>query len=165
MGARTRPGQDPNHCLDCTRPKGRRRENSRSRLQCTHDQADQTADIARSTSRLRRIPTNMTPNGNTSRRVTVSVDPDLEELIPGFLENRRKDAAVLARAAKAGDEKTIRLLGHRMKGDGGGYGFQEISQIGEALEQAATRQDWKVIVEKTEALTAFLAQVDVVYRR
>ena len=107
----------------------------------------------------------MMPNGNKSRRFTVSIDPDLEELIPGFLENRRKDAATLMRAAKAGDEKTVRLLGHRMKGDGGGYGFQEISQIGAALEQAATRQDWKVIVEKTEALTAFLAQVDVVYRK
>ena len=107
----------------------------------------------------------MTPNGNKFRRVTVSIDPDLEELIPGFLENRRKDAEMLACAAKASDEKTVRLLGHRMKGDGGGYGFQEISQIGEALEQAATRQDWKVIIEKTEALTAFLAQVDVVYRR
>jgi HPt (histidine-containing phosphotransfer) domain-containing protein len=97
--------------------------------------------------------------------VTVSVDPDLEELVPGFLENRRKDAAALTRAAKARDAKTVRLLGHRMKGDGGGYGFQEISEIGEALEQAASRQDWKVIVQKTEALTAFLAQVDVVYRR
>ena len=109
----------------------------------------------------------MTPpaNGHKSLRVTVSIDPDLEELVPGFLENRRKDAVSLARAAKAGDVKTVRLLGHRMKGDGGGYGFQEISEIGEALEQAASRHDWKVIVQKTEALTAFLAQVDVVYRR
>jgi HPt (histidine-containing phosphotransfer) domain-containing protein len=107
----------------------------------------------------------MMPNGNTSRRITVLIDPDLEELVPGFLENRRKDAATLMRAAKAGDEKTVRLLGHRMKGDGGGYGFQEISQIGAALEQAATRQDWKVIIAKTEALTEFLAQVDVVYRK
>ena len=107
----------------------------------------------------------MMPHGNTSRRITVLIDPDLEELVPGFLENRRKDVATLECAAKAGDEKTVRLLGHRMKGDGGGYGFQEISQIGAALEQAATRQDWKVIVEKTEALTAFLAQVDVVYRK
>lgn len=104
-------------------------------------------------------------NGNQARRVTISIDPDLEELIPGFLENRRKDAAALMRAAKAGDAKTVRLLGHRMKGDGGGYGFQEISEIGEALEQAASRQDWKLIVQKTEALTAFLAQVDVVFRR
>jgi hypothetical protein len=105
------------------------------------------------------------PSGNKTPRVTVSVDPDLEELVPGFLENRRKDAVALARAAKAGDVKTVRLLGHRMKGDGGGYGFQEISEIGEALEHAAGRQDWKVIVQKTEALTTFLAQVDVVYRR
>ena len=103
--------------------------------------------------------------GNHSRRVTVSIDPDLEELVPGFLENRRKDVATLARAAQVGDVKTVRLLGHRMKGDGGGYGFQGISEIGEALEQAAYRQDWKVIIQKTEELTAFLAQVDVVYRR
>jgi HPt (histidine-containing phosphotransfer) domain-containing protein len=103
--------------------------------------------------------------GSRSQRVTVSIDPDLEELVPGFLENRRKDVVALAHAAKAGDVKTVRLLGHRMKGDGGGYGFQEISDIGEALEQAASRQDWKVIVQQTEALTAFLALVDVVYRR
>jgi HPt (histidine-containing phosphotransfer) domain-containing protein len=101
----------------------------------------------------------------STRRITVAVDPDLEELVPGFLDNRRQDAAVLTRAAQTGDLKTVRLLGHRMKGDGGGYGFQEISEIGEALEQAAGRQDWKVISEKTQALTAFLADVDVVYRR
>ena len=104
-------------------------------------------------------------NGSNARRITVSVDPDLEDLVPAFLENRRKDAAALSRAAQARDLKTVRLLGHRMKGDGGGYGFQEISEIGEALEQAARREDWKVIVEKTAALAAFLVQVDVVYRR
>ena len=104
-------------------------------------------------------------NGGNARRITVSVDSDLEDLVPGFLENRRKDAAALARAAQSGDLNTVRLLGHRMKGDGGGYGFHVISEIGEALEQAARREDWKVIAEKTEILTAFLAQVDVVYRR
>ena len=85
--------------------------------------------------------------------------------MPGFLENRRKDAATLARAVQTQDVKTVRLLGHRMKGDGGGYGFQEISQIGEALEQAAIREDFTVIAEKTEALRTFLGQVDVVYRK
>ena len=104
-------------------------------------------------------------SGNTPSRVTVSIDSDLEELVPGFLENRRKDAATLARAVQTQDVKTVRLLGHRMKGDGGGYGFQEISQIGEALEQAAIREDWTVITEKTEVLRTFLAQVDIVYRK
>lgn len=109
----------------------------------------------------------MTPssNGNTAPRVTISIDADLEELVPGFLENRRKDAATLARAVQSREVKTVRLLGHRMKGDGAGYGFEEISQIGEALEQAAINEDWKVIAEKTEALTVFLAQVDVIYRK
>ena len=109
----------------------------------------------------------MTPSshGNTAPRVTISIDADLEELVPGFLENRRKDAATLARAVQSREVKTVRLLGHRMKGDGAGYGFEEISQIGEALEQAAINEDWKVIAEKTEALTAFLAQVDVIYRK
>ena len=109
----------------------------------------------------------MTPSshGKSSARVTVSIDADLEELVPGFLENRRKDTTSLVRAAQKRDLETVRLLGHRMKGDGGGYGFQEISQIGEALEDAARREDWKVIGEKTEALMAFLSQVDVIYRR
>ena len=109
----------------------------------------------------------MTPfaNGNHSRRITVSVDADLEDLVPGFLENRRKDVTALATAVRTKDLKIVRLLGHRMKGDGGGYGFQEISNIGEALEQGAIKEDWKSIAEKTEALTAFLAQVDVVYRK
>ena len=52
-----------------------------------------------------------------------------------------------------------------MKGDGGGYGFHEISRIGNALEQAALTEDWNTIRQETIGLTAFLAQVDVVYRR
>ena len=109
----------------------------------------------------------MTPssNGHNSRRITVSIDPELEDLVPGFLENRRKDVTTLAVAVHSKDVKTVRLLGHRMKGDGGGYGFQEISTIGEALEQAAIKEDWKLIDEKTEALATFLGQIDVVYRR
>jgi HPt (histidine-containing phosphotransfer) domain-containing protein len=109
----------------------------------------------------------MTPsrNGNHAPRVIVNINPDLKDLVPGFLENRRKDAATLARAVQTGDTRVVRLLGHRMKGDGGGYGFEEISQIGEALEDAARREDWKVIAEKTEALTVFLKLVDVVYWR
>ena len=104
-------------------------------------------------------------NGNNQGRVLVAIDPDLQDLVPGFLENRRKDAAALDRALQAKDLRTVRLLGHRMKGDGGGYGFQEISRIGHALEQAAIREDWNTIRQETAGLIAFLAQVDVVYRR
>jgi HPt (histidine-containing phosphotransfer) domain-containing protein len=102
---------------------------------------------------------------NGSGKITVYIDPDLEELIPRFLENRRNDAAALVSAIQGNDLKTVRLLGHRMKGDGGGYGFQEISRIGEALEQAALREDREVMKQQTTALATFLAQIEVVYRR
>jgi HPt (histidine-containing phosphotransfer) domain-containing protein len=105
------------------------------------------------------------PAGNNTDKVIVFVDPDLEEIVPGFLENRRKDAAALQAALQANDLQTIRVLGHRMKGDGGGYGFQEISTIGDALEQAAIREDRVVIHRQTAALVDFLTHVDVVYRR
>lgn len=104
-------------------------------------------------------------NGNSSAKVTVYIDPDLEEIVPRFLDNRRNDAAALVNAIQRNDLKTVRLLGHRMKGDGGGYGFDEISRIGEALEQAALREDRQVMTQETTALANFLAQVEVVYRK
>lgn len=102
---------------------------------------------------------------NGSARVTVYIDPDLEEIVPGFLNNRRNDAVALVAAIQRNDLNTVRLLGHRMKGDGGGYGFQEISRIGEALEHAALREDREVMKQQTTALANFLAQVEVVYRK
>ncbi|MBA5865124.1 MAG: Hpt domain-containing protein [Nitrospira sp. CR1.3] len=109
----------------------------------------------------------MTPSSRTAEpgRVTVSVDPDLEEIVPVFLENRRREVATLRTAFAGDDLKTLRLLGHRMKGDGGGYGFDAISEIGEVLEQAAIRKDRRVIGQQIEKLDDFLTRVDVVYRK
>jgi hypothetical protein len=52
-----------------------------------------------------------------------------------------------------------------MKGDGGGYGFDAISTMGAALEQAATRKDWDAIRRHNGKLGDFLAHDTVVYRR
>jgi len=52
-----------------------------------------------------------------------------------------------------------------MKGDGGGYGFESISAIGEVLEQAALRRDHATIRERTSELSSFLRRVEVVYKR
>lgn len=106
-----------------------------------------------------------TSDTNASAKVTVSIDPDLAEIIPGFLENRRRDVQFLQSALQQSDFKTIRVLGHRMKGDGGGYGFDTISAIGEALELAAVRQDRQAIERRTSELNDYLTRLDVIYRR
>ena len=101
---------------------------------------------------------------NTQDRLLVYADPNLADIIPLFLENRRKDVETLQSALTANDFPTIRLLGHRMKGDGAGYGFEEISSIGDALERAALREDRAVIAEEIGKLSKFLSHVEIVYR-
>ncbi|MEK7235976.1 MAG: Hpt domain-containing protein [Nitrospirota bacterium] len=104
------------------------------------------------------------PNANEANALTVHINPDLEEIVPGFLENRRRDVRTLEIALEQNDLKTIHMIGHRMKGDGGGYGFDDISVIGDALEQAAAREDRDAIRQHTAELIDFLARVTVVYR-
>ena len=105
------------------------------------------------------------PNRNAESAITVHIDPDLEEIVPGFLENRRRDVQALETALQQNNLTQILIIGHRMKGDGGGYGFDAISMLGAALEQAAAREDRDAIRRHTAELVDFLARVTVVYRR
>ncbi len=96
-------------------------------------------------------------------RILVHIDPDLEAIIPGFLANRQRDLSTIDACMKQGDLGTIGLLGHRMKGDGGGYGFEQISTIGHNMEQAALKKDLTALSEHVECLRNFLARVEIVY--
>jgi HPt (histidine-containing phosphotransfer) domain-containing protein len=109
----------------------------------------------------------MTPrsNGNTENGITLYIDQDLEEIVPGFIENRRRDVETIEIALQENNLSKIQVIGHRMKGDGGGYGFETISDLGAALEQAAAREDRDAIRRHTVKLIDFLARVHVVYRR
>ena len=105
------------------------------------------------------------PNRNAENVITVRVDPGLEAIVPGFLENRRRDVQRIETALQQNDLNTIRGIGHRMKGDGGGYGFDAISTIGDSMEQAAAREDRDEIRRHAAELIDFLARVTVVYGR
>jgi HPt (histidine-containing phosphotransfer) domain-containing protein len=105
------------------------------------------------------------PNRNAEDAISVHIDQDLEGIVPGFLENRRRDVQTLEAALQENNLAAIRTIGHRMKGDGGGYGFDAITMMGDALEQAAAREDREAIRRQTAELTDFLARVTVVYRR
>ena len=107
----------------------------------------------------------MGPNRRAENGITLYIDPGLEEIVPGFLENRRRDVQALKAALQQSDLAQIRMIGHRMKGDGGGYGFDAISRMGAALEQAAAREDRSAIRRHTAELIDFLDRVTVVYRR
>lgn len=107
----------------------------------------------------------MTQNsdGSNDGKILVRVDPDLADLIPGFLANRRQDITAMQAALEQGDFETVRILGHSMKGSGGGYGFDAVTDIGAALEQAAKSDDHEEMRKQIGDLSAYLDRIEVVY--
>jgi histidine phosphotransfer protein HptB len=95
------------------------------------------------------------------RPFTVRPDVDLLDLIPTFLLRRHADAAHIADAIAAGDFEVVRSIGHSMKGSGGGYGFDGLTEIGGALENAGRDGDLAAAASSLEHLVAYLENVEV----
>lgn len=95
-------------------------------------------------------------------KIVVKVDPDLEDLIPGFMDNRHRDITNILEALQERNFEKIRILGHTLKGAGGGYGFEGISEIGRQIEQAAENEEADDIKEQVARLQIYLDVVQVV---
>ncbi len=96
-------------------------------------------------------------------KIVVIVDADLEELIPGFLEHRIKDVQSLRDALAKQDVGNLQSIGHSLKGVGGGYGFDTLSEIGAAIEAAAKQQNLSSIEELIARMADYLQRIDVVF--
>ena len=97
-------------------------------------------------------------------KIRVEIDPDLEELIPGYLQNRRNDIEAIQHSLSSNDFETIQRMGHTMKGSGSGYGFDFISAIGMNLEEGAKEQSVDRIRNSMTELSVFLDRLEVVYK-
>ncbi len=106
------------------------------------------------------ISTSDAPNGG---KIIVRVDPDLEDLVPGFLENRQKDIQSVLEALTRNDYAAIAKIGHTMKGVGGGYGFDAITDIGRSVEQAAKDKSPAKIKASLDALSDYLRRIEIVF--
>ncbi len=95
-------------------------------------------------------------------KIVVKVDPEIADLIPGFLNNRKKDIKDLESYLEAGNFEQIERLGHGMKGSGAGYGFDRISEIGKSIEIAGKGKDIGGIKKGIENLKDYLDRVEIV---
>ena len=96
-----------------------------------------------------------------SDRIHVAVEDWLKPVVGGYLEKRRGDITKLRDALDRCDFEAIRTLGHQMSGTGGGYGFEPITKIGSALEEAALAGDSARIRASIEDLDHYLSAVQV----
>jgi HPt (histidine-containing phosphotransfer) domain-containing protein len=94
----------------------------------------------------------------------VEIDPDLEFLLPTFLENRRADIGTIRHALESSAYRAIHRIGHNLRGDSGALGFDELTAVGSAIERAAEQQDDARITAEAERLASYLELVDIVPR-
>ncbi|MDG0817251.1 Hpt domain-containing protein [Bdellovibrio svalbardensis] len=74
-------------------------------------------------------------------KIKVEIDADLQDLIPQFLENRKKDIASLQELIAKQDLTAIAQLAHKIKGAAAGYGFVDLSNMASDMEKAAKNND------------------------
>jgi len=96
-----------------------------------------------------------------AQRITVYVDHDLMDIIPEFLENRNKDIKLLKIAVEQNDYATITNIGHNLKGSGGSYGLDTITEIGKLLEKAAENRNIQEISEVVDRLSSYIDNIEV----
>jgi len=93
----------------------------------------------------------------------VRVSKDIEDLIPVFLANRKKELETLRAALAAGDFDQLRQLGHRMRGVGNSYGFERVSTLGKEIEEGARNGDRAALEAHIAAYGDYLSSVRVAY--
>jgi HPt (histidine-containing phosphotransfer) domain-containing protein len=98
-----------------------------------------------------------------SKPIEVDVDEDLKELIPGYLDKRVADIAQIKTWIEDKSFTYIRELSHKIKGSGGGYGFQKLSEIAAIMEQASKDEEMPVIVESIKNIEHYISNVKVNY--
>ena len=98
-----------------------------------------------------------------SEKIRVKIDPELEELIPSYLQNLQENSASIKAGAREKDMELCRSLGHNMKGSGGSYGFDFISGIGKRIEDAARSQEIKKIEGSLMELEDYISRLDISY--
>ena len=96
-------------------------------------------------------------------KIVIHIDSDLEDLIPGFLENRQKDMQSLERALQENDFEKLRSVGHNLKGVGGGYGFPDMSKMGAEIEEGVKENNMGKVSENVQKLSHYLSNIEVIY--
>jgi len=71
-----------------------------------------------------------------------TIDEKLKEI---FILEMKDRISKLKEFEKQQDLKSVRMMGHKISGTGGSFGFSEVSKMGAAIELAARQRNWQTI--------------------
>jgi signal transduction histidine kinase/DNA-binding response OmpR family regulator len=96
-------------------------------------------------------------------RIRVVVEPDMRDVVPGYLEKRKTELSNFYAALAAGNLASIQAMAHKMKGTGAGYGFPFLTEIGGKMEVAALQGHTDELRARIDELASWLGNLDVEY--
>ena len=103
------------------------------------------------------------PPSMTGPAAVVHIDPSFEPLMPRFMANRKKEIVTMRQALTGHDFETVRSVAHGMKGVGGSYGFDRITELAATIEQAAKSADPTTITQQLQTLECYVNNVSITY--
>jgi CheY-like chemotaxis protein len=91
--------------------------------------------------------------------ILVEAPPEVEELVPEYLAERKSEVALLRQLMAKSDFESIRILAHNLKGNGRSFGFPELTIIGAAMETSARESGGAALSSQVEELANYLDRV------
>ncbi len=93
----------------------------------------------------------------------VHIDASFEPMMPRFMANRKKELVTMRQALTGRDFETVRSVAHGMKGVGGSYGFDRVTELAAAVEQAAKSADAATITQQLHTLEDYVKNIRIAY--
>lgn len=100
----------------------------------------------------------------THIRSKIVIDKELQDLIPGYLENRKAELIELNRLLSTHQISEIGAIGHKLKGSAGSYGLTRLTDIGGVLEMNAKVNGTKEISNALKEYKKFLEEIKITYK-
>ena len=104
-----------------------------------------------------------TSSGVATGRIRVSIEAGMEDVVPSYLDKRRKEISQYRQALARQDFDSIRILGHKLRGTGAGYGFAELTSIGAEIEESALTGNLLDIIATVDKLARYIDCVELEY--
>ena len=93
----------------------------------------------------------------------ITIEEALRDIMPSFIELTDQDMVALSTAVKGSDWEQIKKIAHTLKGDSGGYGFDEMSVISRELEMRSETRNIESVNEQFSLLEEYWAEVKRVF--
>ena len=94
-------------------------------------------------------------------KIIIQISKDLEELVPTFLETRHKEIVKLEKLFADKNLDEICFIAHKLAGNAGGYGFQELTEIGRRLEMASKEKIAEQVGVELQNIKRYLEEIEV----